>query len=152
MNRNRLFQSVVPGFAAFAAVVCAQSDPAAASDVSLKNTAAAQAAAMAKYPALGSGGSDFNREFVARFRRYRTERPALFDDQQWPLKLADVVAQAGFVSGAEAGTGGIRLRDRTAVPPSDAPPKVLQAIEAGNALQTRGCKYGGGRDQLEDWG
>lgn len=57
-------------------------------------TASAQAEAVKKYPQLGESGSAFNLEFVRRVSRYQKESPDLFKSPQWPVKLADEVAQA----------------------------------------------------------
>jgi MFS family permease len=48
----------------------------------------AQREAVRRFPQLGVAGSAFNREFLARAARYRTEKPAYFQDVQWPLHLA----------------------------------------------------------------
>jgi hypothetical protein len=55
---------------------------------------AAQKRAMAVYPALGVSGSPLNREFVARHKRYQTEKPDFFTDPEWPTKLAAECALA----------------------------------------------------------
>jgi hypothetical protein len=118
-------------------------------------TAAAQADAVRKYPPLGIAGSVFNREFLARVQRARVEQPELFQSPDWPTTMADTVARALPPSASKAPSvtsQQIQLRGRTAIAPDGVPPKVLQAIVAGNALQTRSYKYGGGRDTLEDWG
>ena len=51
--------------------------------------AAAQQEAVRRYPELGVAGSKLNTEFVARYKRYRQERPEYFNDASWPLRLAD---------------------------------------------------------------
>ena len=173
MRKLRPFAVAILGLLANSAVLSGQDNRASKSDTSTKASAvppadaSAQAEAITKHPNLGKAGSDFNREFLARFRRYQTEKPAFFEDQHWPLNLADEVAQAGFASTStmdraiesatetapdETGATRIRLSGRTAIPPADAPPTVLRAIAAGNNLQTKSYRYGGGRDQLEDWG
>ncbi len=53
---------------------------------------AAQYAAVARYPALGKTGTDFNRRFIAEYHRLRIENPNFFVDPDWPLRLADEVA------------------------------------------------------------
>lgn len=174
MSKLRFFAIAVVGLLFNPAILSGQEDRDLKADAPTKANAtppvapaSAQAEAIAKHPELGKAGSDFNREFLARFRRYQTEKPAFFEDQRWPVTLADEVAKEGFAStrmmdrAAELATGTtvgeadarrIRLSGRTAIPPADAPPTVLRAIEAGNTLQTRSYRYGGGRDQLEDWG
>ena len=121
------------------------------SPVSATAAASAQAAAMKKYPSLGVAGSAFNREFLARVQRARTETPGLFDDPSWPLSLADEVARA-LPQPHPAAPDRIVLQGRTAVAPVGIPPAIERAVAAGNILQTRSYKYGGGRDTLEDWG
>ena len=54
----------------------------------------AQKRAIAIYPALGVAGSPLNREFVARHKRYQTEKPDFFADPEWPTKLAVECAKA----------------------------------------------------------
>lgn len=44
------------------------------------------------------------------------------------------------------------LRSTIATAPEGAPEPVVRAIQAGNSLQTKGYKLGGGRDSLEDTG
>lgn len=114
------------------------------------STASAQAAAMKKYPALGVAGSGFNREFLARVQRARAETPGLFADPSWPLSVADEVAQAQ--PPPPANLDRVVLQGRTAIAPAGTLPTIERAIAAGNILQTRSYKYGGGRDSLEDWG
>lgn len=46
----------------------------------------------------------------------------------------------------------IRLLDRVAVAPAGVPSLVLTAVAAGNRLQTKSYKWGGGRSRLEDSG
>jgi hypothetical protein len=48
----------------------------------------AQQRAIRLYPDLGVAGSALNQEFVARYRRYKTDRPAFFKDPEWPTALA----------------------------------------------------------------
>jgi hypothetical protein len=54
----------------------------------------AQNRAVAVFPALGVAGSPLHREFLARYNRYRAEKPAFFTDPEWPTKLAAECAQA----------------------------------------------------------
>jgi hypothetical protein len=46
----------------------------------------------------------------------------------------------------------IRLVGRRAIAPEGVPGAIVTAIEAGNNLQMKPYKWGGGRDQLEDTG
>ena len=59
-------------------------------------TVSAQAAAITKHPELGKAGSASNREFLARFKRCQKEMPAFFENAEWPIKLADEVADSGI--------------------------------------------------------
>jgi cell wall-associated NlpC family hydrolase len=67
--------------------------------------------------------------------------------------------------GATAATGGVspddpqfrpakkaKLVGGIAVPPADAPPEVVKAIEAANAISTKPYRYGGGHASFEDSG
>jgi hypothetical protein len=45
--------------------------------------------ALRRYPQLGIAGSPLNREFLARYKRYRQERGDYFNDPSWPLRLAE---------------------------------------------------------------
>lgn len=51
----------------------------------------AQLAAVRKYPALGVAGTPFNRAFVAAVGRLQRTDAAYFEDEHWPLKLADEI-------------------------------------------------------------
>ena len=118
-------------------------------------SASMQAEAVRKYPALRVAGSAFHREFLARLQRCRVEKPEVFQDPSWPVTLADEVARAlppEQMQVPPANPDRIQLQGRTAIAPAEAPPSVQRAIAAGNVLQTRSYKYGGGRDSLEDWG
>lgn len=53
----------------------------------------AQAVAVRRYPGIGEKGSPENQLFVARFRQLKDERPEFFDDAEWPLFLAEVLAK-----------------------------------------------------------
>jgi hypothetical protein len=55
----------------------------------------AQAEAVRLYPRLGVAGSQFNLEFLARYKRYQQERPDYFTDNSWPVRLAEELARAG---------------------------------------------------------
>ncbi len=47
-----------------------------------------RAEALRLYPALGTANTPLNNEFVARYNRYRQDRPEFFRDPSWPLILA----------------------------------------------------------------
>ncbi len=49
-------------------------------------------------------------------------------------------------------SGSIRLEGKRATPPAEVPAVIRSAIEAGNRLQTKCYKWGGGRSPLEDSG
>lgn len=54
---------------------------------------ASQRAAVARYPALGRSGTEFNTRFVTAYRQLRTRQPEYFSDPEWPLRLADEIAR-----------------------------------------------------------
>jgi hypothetical protein len=47
-----------------------------------------RAEALRLYPALGIANTPLNDEFVARYNRYREEKPEFFRDPAWPVILA----------------------------------------------------------------
>jgi hypothetical protein len=49
--------------------------------------------AVALYPELGVAGTAVNREFVRRYKLYRTINPAFFAEPDWPIRLAAMLAQ-----------------------------------------------------------
>jgi hypothetical protein len=55
---------------------------------------AAQRRAMTAFPQLAVKNSALNRAFVARVRRYQTEKPAVFDDPDWPTQIAAECVEA----------------------------------------------------------
>ena len=57
-----------------------------------KKTFAAQQRAMAKFPELGVEGSRLNRAFAVTVRRYQVAKPEIFNDPDWPTKLATEAA------------------------------------------------------------
>ena len=69
-----------------------------------------QLEAMAKYPELGRAGSPFNREFLARMWHHAAGDRTVFQNERWPVALADEIAAAGFPSvGVSATKAGTRL-------------------------------------------
>ena len=56
-------------------------------------TARAHAEAIRRYPAIGVEGSVENEFIVERFRKLKAERPEFFDEEEWPLFLAEGVAR-----------------------------------------------------------
>ena len=52
----------------------------------------AQLAAVIKYPDLGKSDTQFNREFVALYKKYQSEGAAVLSKDEWPLLVADEVA------------------------------------------------------------
>ena len=56
-------------------------------------TARAQEEAMRRYPAIGIEGSVENTLFIERMRKLKQERPEFFDEDEWPLFLAEGVAK-----------------------------------------------------------
>jgi hypothetical protein len=52
--------------------------------------------AVAAYPDLGVANSPLNRLFVAKVRQYQTEKPAVFDEPEWPSTIAkECVSELG---------------------------------------------------------
>jgi hypothetical protein len=49
---------------------------------------AAKLRAVARYPQLGIAGSPLNTAFLARVRQYQIENPQVFDDPEWPTRIA----------------------------------------------------------------
>lgn len=56
-------------------------------------TARAKGEAMRRYPGIGVAESPENVLFVKRVQELRTERPEFFDEPEWPLYLAEALAQ-----------------------------------------------------------
>lgn len=48
--------------------------------------------AVRQHPELGVAGSRFNRAYLERHRQYQRERPSYFNDNAWPVTLADEIA------------------------------------------------------------
>ena len=69
--------------------------PSAASDKDALGTitSRAQAEAVRRYPAIGLKGSPENEIFLARFNRLKAERPEFFEDEEWPIYLAEGLAK-----------------------------------------------------------
>ena len=63
------------------------------SDHDPETTARAHEEAIRRYPAIGLEGSVENALLVERFRKLKEERPAFFDEEEWPLFLAEGVAK-----------------------------------------------------------
>ena len=49
--------------------------------------------AVATYPELGVAGTAVNREYVRRYKLYRSVNPSFFDEPDWPKRLAEMLAQ-----------------------------------------------------------
>ncbi len=47
-----------------------------------------------RYPAIGQNGTPENRAYVAAYRELERLRPDFFENPQWPVKLADLVAKS----------------------------------------------------------
>ena len=56
-------------------------------------TTRAQAEAVRRYPGIGVKGSPENAAFIEQFQKLKAERPEFFNDEQWPLYLAEGVAK-----------------------------------------------------------
>jgi len=90
----------------------------------------------------------------------------LFKDIRLFLVALAIVCAGAFpaVAGAAGATGGASpddpefkpagkaklLPSGLAIPPSDAPPQVVAAIEAANKIATKPYRYGGGHAKVED--
>jgi hypothetical protein len=48
--------------------------------------------AVALYPELGIEGTAVNREYVRRYKLYRSINPEFFSEPDWPKRLADMLA------------------------------------------------------------
>jgi hypothetical protein len=48
--------------------------------------------AVALYPELGVEGTAVNREYVRRYKLYRSVNPGFFSEPDWPRRLADMLA------------------------------------------------------------
>ena len=59
-----------------------------------RRVAASQQLAVARYPALGTAGSEINSRFVFRYKRLLADRSERLRDPNWPLLLADECAAA----------------------------------------------------------
>ncbi len=49
--------------------------------------------AVATYPELGVEGTAVNREYVRRYKLLRTVSPAFFEQPDWPMRLAEMLAR-----------------------------------------------------------
>ena len=118
---------------AFALPPCAQGAPKPATKAKTParaaTTADAQAEAIRKYPELGKAGSAFNVEFLARAKRYQTEKPDFAKDPAWPLKLADEVANAARKDTPPAPSAPSAAAAPVAPPPA---PPVAPALKLGD--------------------
>ena len=54
--------------------------------------AESQREAVRRYPELGVKGSRMNEAYLARYRIYKSTRPEYFNDQNWPVNLAEETA------------------------------------------------------------
>jgi hypothetical protein len=65
-----------------------------ASDPNAKAVNQAMIEVRRRYPAIGQNGTPENRAYVAAYRELERLRPDFFENPQWPLKLADLVAKS----------------------------------------------------------
>ena len=49
--------------------------------------------AVSVYPELGVAGTSVNREYVRRYKLYKSVNPAFFEEPDWPFRLAEMLAQ-----------------------------------------------------------
>ncbi len=59
----------------------------------LEREEASKREAVATYPELGVAGTAVNREYVRRYKLYRSVNPAFFEEPNWPKRLAEMLAQ-----------------------------------------------------------
>lgn len=62
-------------------------------DLDGASTARAQEEAVRRYPGIGVKGSVENALFVEQFQKLKQERPEFFDDEEWPIFLAEGLAK-----------------------------------------------------------
>ena len=62
-------------------------------DLDGATTARSQEEAVRRYPGIGVKGSVENALFVEQFKKMKDERPEFFDDEEWPLFLAEGLAK-----------------------------------------------------------
>jgi hypothetical protein len=65
-----------------------------ASDPNAKAVNQAMIEVRRRYPAIGQNGTPENRAYVAAYRELERLRPDFFENPQWPVKLADLVAKS----------------------------------------------------------
>jgi hypothetical protein len=65
-----------------------------ASDPNAKVVNQAMIEVRRRYPAVGQDGTPENRAYLAAYRELERLRPDFFENPQWPLKLADLVAKS----------------------------------------------------------
>ena len=54
----------------------------------------ARAEALRRFPALASANSPENQEFVKTYRELKAKKSAMLDDPEWPIRLAEILAQS----------------------------------------------------------
>lgn len=62
-------------------------------DIDGASTARAQEEAVRRYPGIGQKGSVENALYLEEYKRLQQERPEFFEDEDWPLYLAEGVAK-----------------------------------------------------------
>ncbi len=62
--------------------------------VTFDSAAEAQNEAVRRYPDLGVAGSKLNLDFITRYKLYQRERPEYFNDNSWPIHLAEESIQS----------------------------------------------------------
>lgn len=65
-----------------------------ASDPNAKAVNQAMIEVRRRYPAIGQNGTPENRAYVAAYKELERLRPDFFENPQWPVKLADLVAKS----------------------------------------------------------
>jgi hypothetical protein len=69
----------------------------------------AQKKAVELYPDLGVAGSELNKEFISRMKRYKVEKQDFFSEPDWPIRLAkecsdDLAAKQSGTNGGVSGS------------------------------------------------
>ena len=92
-----------------------------------KITKQAQEQAVRRFPALGRAGSEENKEFLRTYAELKKERRSFLSDPEWPLNLAEILAQRNGWQAAPDPT------DPTGDPAVEEP----QVVEPANAPGTK---------------
>lgn len=89
-------------------------------------TRRAQAEAARRFPALADPKSPENEQFVSTYKDLKSRNSTLLDDPQWPIQLAEILAQRTGWQEVEAGAG-------DEIVGSGPPPRILPDPEVSPA-------------------